>query len=155
MMNAVKLTLHQHGCMQEDCKSRNVKDKMTAVPEQRLKIMLGNLIGFFIKQYEDRCNTRDELVQSLCDKMGTDEAELKDFGIDLSKESWEEDLAQNAGIPEPYSMHRLECLLVDVVSYEVSKCESGEGTEQAERDLQDMGFSAEEMVLFGFPETVQ
>lgn len=45
-MNAVKLTLHQHGYMQEDCKGQNVKDKMTAVPEQKLKIMLGNLIGF-------------------------------------------------------------------------------------------------------------
>lgn len=154
-MNAVKLTLHQHGCMQEDCKGQNVKDKMTAVPEQRLKIMLGNLFGFFIEQHGDRYNTCDELVQSLCDEMETDETELKDFGIDLSKVSWEEDLAQNVGIPESYSMHRLERLLAGVVSYEVSKCESGEGTEQAERNLQDMGFSAEEMVLFGFPETVQ
>lgn len=50
-MNAVKLTLHQHGYMQEYCKGQNVKDKMTAVPEQKLKIMLGNLIGFFIEQH--------------------------------------------------------------------------------------------------------
>lgn len=155
MMNAVKLTFHQHGYMREDCAGQNVKKKMAAVPEQRLKIMLGNLIGFFIEQHGDRYNTRDKLVQSLYDEIGTDKAELKAFGIDLSKESWKEELAQDAGLPQPYSMHRLEHLLTNVVDYEISRCENGEGTEQAGRNLMDMGFSREEMVFFGFPETVQ
>lgn len=99
--------------------------------EKRLKVMLGNLIGFFIEQHADRYNTHAELMESLCSEIGTDEAELKVLGIDLSREDWKEELTQDLGVPQPFSPYRMEFLLRGVVDHEVSRCESGEGTELA------------------------
>lgn len=97
MMNAVKLDMH--GCMQEGCERQSTRNETAAAPEKRLKVMLGNLIGFFTEQHADRYNTHEEFVESLCGEIGTDEAELKAFGIDLSKEDWEEKLSQDIDVP--------------------------------------------------------
>lgn len=153
MMNAGKLNMH--GYMQEGCERQNVQNEATVMPEKRMKVMLRNLIGFFIEQHADRYNTHEEFAESLCGEIGTDEAELKALGIDLSKEDWEESLSQDIGVPQPFDLRRMECLLKGVISYEASRCESGEGTELAVQNLREMGFSAEEMSFFGFPETAQ
>lgn len=153
MMNAVKLNMH--GCMQKGCERPNAQNETAAAPEKRLKVMLGNLIGFFIEQYADRYNTHEEVVESLCGEIGTDEAELKALGIDLSKEDWEEKLSQDIDVPQTFGLRHMECLLRGVVNYEVSQYESGDGTEQAAQNLREMGFSAEEMSFFGFPKTAQ
>lgn len=152
-MNAVKLDMH--GCTQEGCRRQNVRNETATAQEKRLKVILGNLIGFFIEQHADRYNTHEEFVEGLCGEIGTDEAELKALGIDLSREDWEEKLPQDIGVPQPFGLRRMEYLLRGVMDYEVSRCESGEGTEQAARNLREMGFSAEEMSFFGFPETAQ
>lgn len=153
MMNAVKLNMH--GCMQKGCERPNTQNETAAASEKRLKVMLGNLIGFFIEQYADRYNTHEEVVESLCGEIGTDEVELKALGIDLSKEDWEEKLSQDIDVPQPFGLRHMECLLRGVVNYEVSQYESGEGTEQAAQNLREMGFSAEEMSFFGLPKTAQ
>ncbi len=153
MMNAVKLNMH--GYMQEGCERQNAQNRTAAAPEKRMKVMLGNLIGFFIEQHADRYNTHEEFVENLCSEIGTDETELKALGIDLFKEDWEEKLSQDIDVPQPFGLRRMECLLRGVVNYEVSQYESGEGTELAAQNLREMGFSTEEMSFFGFPETTQ
>lgn len=59
------------------------KDKETT-PEERLKVLLINAIGLFAERHSDRYNSDNEFLECLYGELGTDEAEIKELGIDLS-----------------------------------------------------------------------
>ncbi len=58
------------------------KPKIT--PKVRLKILLENTIGLYAESRSDRYNSREEFMNVLYDEIGTDEAEMKELGIDLT-----------------------------------------------------------------------
>ena len=58
------------------------KPKIT--PKARLKILLENTIGLYAEAHSDRYNSREEFMGVLYDEIGTDEAEMKELGIDLT-----------------------------------------------------------------------
>ena len=72
-----------------------------------------------------------------------------DARIDSIAQDLIQSLVFEAKENHPYEIGRLEGILRDVVDYE---CE--EGTEYAEQNLFSMGFAMEEMVFFGFPESL-
>ena len=49
----------------------------------RLKILLVNTLGLYAEAHSDRYNSKEEFMRSLYDELGTDEAEMKELGIDL------------------------------------------------------------------------
>lgn len=53
-------------------------------PKTRLKILLVNAIELYAEANSDRYNSKDEFMCVLYDELGTDEAEMKELGIDLS-----------------------------------------------------------------------
>lgn len=53
-------------------------------PEERLKVLLVNAIGIFAEGHSDRYNSDNEFMEYLYGELGTDEAELKELGVDLS-----------------------------------------------------------------------
>lgn len=59
------------------------KDKETT-PEERLKVLLINAIGLFAEGHSDRYNSDNEFLEYLYGELGTDEAEIKELGVDLS-----------------------------------------------------------------------
>ena len=59
------------------------KDKETTT-EERLKVLLINTIGLFAEGHSDRYNSDNEFLEYLYGELGTDEAEIKELGIDLS-----------------------------------------------------------------------
>lgn len=59
------------------------KDKETT-PEERLKVLLINAIGLFAEGHSDRYNSDNEFLEYLYSELGTDEAEMKELGVDLS-----------------------------------------------------------------------
>ena len=59
------------------------KDRETTT-EERLKVMLINTIGLFAEGHSDRYNSDNEFLEYLYGELGTDEAEIKELGIDLS-----------------------------------------------------------------------
>ena len=58
------------------------KPKIT--PKAILKILLENTIGLYAEAHSDRYNSREEFMGVLYDEIGTDEAEMKELGIDLT-----------------------------------------------------------------------
>lgn len=59
------------------------KDKETT-SEERLKVLLINAIGLFAEGHSDRYNSDNEFLEYLYGELGTDEAEIKELGVDLS-----------------------------------------------------------------------
>lgn len=59
------------------------KDRETTT-EERLKVLLINTIGLFTEGHSDRYNSDNEFLEYLYGELGTDEAEIKELGIDLS-----------------------------------------------------------------------
>jgi len=59
------------------------KDKKTTA-EERLKVLLINTIGLFAEGHSDRYNSDNEFLEYLYGELGTDEAEIKKLGVDLS-----------------------------------------------------------------------
>lgn len=53
-------------------------------PEERLKVQLVNAIGIFAEGHSDRYNSDNEFMEYLYGELGTDEAEIKELGVDLS-----------------------------------------------------------------------
>jgi len=54
------------------------------VPEERLKVLLKNAISIYAEAHSDRYNSSEEFKGHLYDELGTDEAEIRELGIDLS-----------------------------------------------------------------------
>lgn len=59
------------------------KDRETTT-EERLKVLLINTIGLFAEGHSDQYNSDNEFLEYLYGELGTDEAEIKELGIDLS-----------------------------------------------------------------------
>lgn len=59
------------------------KDKETT-PEERLTILLVNAIGLFAEGHSDWYNSDNEFLEYLYGELGTDEAEIKELGVNLS-----------------------------------------------------------------------
>ena len=59
------------------------KDRETTT-EERLKVLLINTIGLFTEGHSDWYNSDNEFLEYLYGELGTDEAEIKELGIDLS-----------------------------------------------------------------------
>ena len=53
-------------------------------PEERLKVLLVNAIGLFAEEHLDRYNSDNEFLEYLYGELGTDEAEMKELGVDLA-----------------------------------------------------------------------
>ncbi|MDE7430727.1 MAG: hypothetical protein K2N34_02250 [Lachnospiraceae bacterium] len=53
-------------------------------PEERLKVLLINAIGLFAEGHSDRYNSDNEFLDYLYGELGTDEAGIKELGVDLS-----------------------------------------------------------------------
>ncbi len=65
-----------------------------------------------------------------------------------------QELVKIAQDTHPYSIERLEVLLIGAVAHEVYEAESGEGLSAASDNLTAMGFTREEMRFFGLPDEV-
>ena len=51
--------------------------------QERLKVLLVNIIELYAEAHSDRYNSKEEFMCVLYDELGTDEAEMKALGIDL------------------------------------------------------------------------
>lgn len=63
-------------------KQSRIRPKIS--PKERLRILLLNSIELYAEAHSDRYNSKKEFMCNLYDELGTDEAELKELGIDLS-----------------------------------------------------------------------
>lgn len=52
--------------------------------EERLKVLLANVIGIYAEEHSDRYNSGSEFLEFLYVELGTDGEEMKELGIDLS-----------------------------------------------------------------------
>ncbi len=58
------------------------KDKETT-PDEWLKVLRINAVGLFAEGYSDWFNSDNEFLEYLYGELGTDEAEIKELGVDL------------------------------------------------------------------------
>ena len=64
--------------------NRQGRKRPKITPKERLKILLLNSIELYAEAHSDRYNSKKEFMCILYDELGTDEAEMKELGIDLS-----------------------------------------------------------------------